>query len=231
MRQKKDPERWTYLTAAVEKYALSRPRLLKAIEDGLITTQEVKNPHYRSGPKALLINRPQLLRHLERVKLTPRELELKSKRSLQSKVKAEERKVKLLAWVDGLNLVVQRRPLKVLIEEACQHYNSLWTERERYEKHASPDDDPHFLARIAVNMLRHEETDYERALEDTYGKVGVEEAMERLRVRIFKAIAKVYPELHHECQRQAGVTFPVERTQKETVQLTLYETLDLSLLK
>jgi hypothetical protein len=201
---------------------LSKVRLAKLIEEGLITTQTVVNPHYHSGPKALLINRPQLLLHLDKAKLTEQELQEKNQRSERSRAQAQVRREAILAWVDALKITIPKMPKKKLLMEACHHYNDLWASRGRYEKQATLDDDPAFLCRITVNMLRHEYTEYEYALTNTFGKVGVEEARARIRLRIFHAISTAYPELHEECQRQAGVEFTVERP-KPPLQLTLQD--------
>jgi hypothetical protein len=90
---------------------------------------------------------------------------------------------------------VSRQPFEVLFKRAVRHYNDYHGMRGDFDKHASVHDSPEFLAHIAQNYLRHEPTDYEEHLYRLFGKVGTEQAYQRLRHRMDKAISKVCPAL------------------------------------
>jgi hypothetical protein len=82
-------------------------------------------------------------------------------------------------------------PLACLLEKACEHYNYI----HGFQRTATINDPPEFLSRIARNYLRHELTDYEERLGQLFGKVGTEQAYNRLKNRIHRAISKAYAEL------------------------------------
>lgn len=100
----------------------------------------------------------------------------------------------------------KRLPLPELVRLACEDYNQRLSRREdSWEmQEASPDSDKAFLDRICVNYLRHaSETGYDEARYQE-GKVGGDGVYEPVRRKVFKEIAKVYPELAEECRRQKG---------------------------
>jgi len=87
--------------------------------------------------------------------------------------------------------------------DACAHYNALQLARGNYDyDQATPDSDPAFLERIAVNYLRHELSDYEPELAKLFGQVGRADASSVVRKRVYNAIADAYPDLASECSRQ-----------------------------
>jgi len=62
--------------------------------------------------------------------------------------------------------------------------------------------DSDFLNRIEVNYIRHNLTEYDRELEEMAGKIGVKEAVIKIKNRILDSIAEKYPELKGECVKQ-----------------------------
>lgn len=88
-----------------------------------------------------------------------------------------------------------------LIRKAIGHYN-----RRNPGKAASLDSDPQFVARIAVNFLRHRHSSYDStrnalravATEDDRAFVGA-----IIKGRVLRAIARTYPMLAEEAGRQA----------------------------
>jgi hypothetical protein len=56
--------------------------------------------------------------------------------------------------------------------------------------------------RITVNYLRHHLTAYDTHLEQVAGQIGVRQAGNVIRRRMYDEVAKAYPELAEECQRQ-----------------------------
>lgn len=110
-------------------------------------------------------------------------------------------------YVETLTITVPVLSSDELQRAAIAHYNELWLGRGFARalgetKEARATDSPEFLARITVNYLRHALTNYERELARLYGRVGIEEAKDRLRERIYDEIARVYPQLEVECNHQ-----------------------------
>lgn len=193
---------WSYISAAVERYSLSKARLERAVEEQLVACKTVKNPHYSSGPPARLVRVADIEANLASLKRSADEQERHEESSRRSKENAEKRRADLLQWVDHLEVEVVKRDPTELVKVACKHYNHLWMDRGREDKYASPKDSPDFLNRITVNMLRHEGTEYEELLVRAFGAVGADEARVRIKERVLDAIAAQYPHLAGECERQ-----------------------------
>lgn len=58
--------------------------------------------------------------------------------------------------------------------------------------------------RWAVNYVRHRLTDYDDALFNQRGRVGVRDVYDMYRAAVLDAIATKYPYLKGECDRQKG---------------------------
>jgi hypothetical protein len=112
----------------------------------------------------------------------------------------ETKKQQLRAFLGGLVVVVPKIERRELTRLACESYNSFNSERGFY---ASPDFDRDFLARIAVNYLRHELSCYEETLDEITGKVGAADAYLEVKDKVLDAIGKTYPDLFYECNRQS----------------------------
>jgi hypothetical protein len=157
------------------------------------------NPHYKSGP-------PMCLYSMSRVEPFEKEawfLEAKSKRATRSAAAlkiADRKRTVLLQWVERLKIKIPVMPLERLLKKACEHYNNF----HEFSKAASLKDSPEFLSRIARNYIRHELTDYEARLEELFGKVGTEQAYDRLKTRINEAISEVYP---HGAEKASPATY------------------------
>jgi hypothetical protein len=73
-------------------------------------------------------------------------------------------------------------------QRAIADYNALHDRGGDYDKYASCDDSPEFLARITVNYVRHMLTDYDDAYGELARKVGHQEAHATLRDAVNAAI-------------------------------------------
>jgi len=123
---------------------------------------------------------------------------------------AETKKQKLLAELEGWEIVVTKEPLDKVRCDAIDAYNGHQDWICEYEsrgiRFATKDSDPNFLDRITVNYLRHQLLDYGNRLAQLLGPTGKDEAYKALRDKILLAIAERYPDLATECRRQ--VFFP-----------------------
>lgn len=125
----------------------------------------------------------------------------------------ESKRAALRAWVEALAVEVPKIPPDELVLIACDHYNARAQDRadragdygyDHDWRPASRRSSPAFLARIAVNFLRHEGTDYEQDLGRLFGRVGKAEGYVLLKRKVLAAIARAYPHLAAECDRQAA---------------------------
>jgi hypothetical protein len=165
--------------------------------------KSVPNPHYKSGPPSSLY----LLSRIEEIERTPefqewlKEAQPRKARASAAAPKATATKrQKMLDWIDALTVDIKPRPLDQIREQAVQnHAIRAW---ERGRETSYQDAPQEFLDRITVNFLRHCTTAYERLLDETWGKVGAENAYGLIRARVLAAIADAYPELQSECERQ-----------------------------
>jgi hypothetical protein len=159
------------------------------------------NPYYLSGP---LINR-YLKKRIEQIERTNKFqdwLDKSKKRKQGASVGVETKRQKLMCYLDGVKIDVPIIDKERLIQEAVKHYNAMSFCSPGPLKIAHETDNEEFLLRIAVNYLRHELSDYEDELYEIYGKVGVREAVSKLREKVYDAIGTAYPWLDDECRRQ-----------------------------
>jgi hypothetical protein len=134
----------------------------------------------------------------------------KAARSAVARKGVESKYDKTMKFVEELDIEVPILSREKLVHLACESHNALARDRamERGQCDypcASSNDDPAFLARIMVNYIRHQLTRYEAALYAQFGKVGVEDAKDEIRSKVYAAIAEAYPDLAEECARQEDV--------------------------
>jgi len=130
-------------------------------------------------------------------------------RKARSKASAERSRERLLesleSWQPSFP-VGDNTTLDDVIAAACDSYNErlLLFPRGRDDERsdASPRSDEKFLRRITVNYLRHNVSDYEAMLKSLHGKVGINDAVDLVRERVYDAIADRFPDLAGECQVQ-----------------------------
>lgn len=179
------------------------PALVKKFLDPPEVTKP--NPHYRSASPMRLYARA-------RVEAAEQEDDWKQAaakaraRSQVGKIVAARKAAELVAQACVLPIMVNRLPLEQLLRCAVASYNAfhdelLWERGHDYER-ASEQSDPAFLERITVNYLRHHLTEYDTHLEELAGQVGVSEATDTIRHRVYGEIAARYPESAEECKRQ-----------------------------
>ncbi len=165
---------------------------------------EIKpNPIYKSAA-------PMKLYKLERVEVVETTDQFKkemlktvARKKVAQKV-VQKKSNETMEYVDKFHIKVKKLSDSYLIKCACDSYNDWHWEKGNDFEQASKDSDPLFLERICVNYLRHEMSHYEQYLDQIFGKVGKFEAYNLIRSRIFAEIARLYPWLAGECQRQDG---------------------------
>jgi hypothetical protein len=131
----------------------------------------------------------------------------KAARSATARKGVETKHDKTMEFVRELDIEVPILGREKLVHLACESYNELAGQRSTERRDdgylsASSGSDPAFLARITVNYIRHQLTIYESALYAQFGKVGVEDAVDAIRSKVYAAIAEAYPDLAEECERQ-----------------------------
>lgn len=154
------------------------------------------NPFYRSAAPSQLFLKTRVEKFEKSTEFKEWQEKSLKRREAQSKRMTEINKKKkedLLKHIDTLNIVIPKMKPGKLYAEACWHYNALWASRDNHEKEASLDNDKKFLNRIAMNMLRHEQSHYEKVLYSLFGKVGRIEGYLLLKEKINKEILKLYP--------------------------------------
>lgn len=125
----------------------------------------------------------------------------KTARSEAAKKAVETRRAQTMAFAEAMEIRVPKRDLLEVQKAACDSYNQRASDRDKYGG-ASPDSEPKFLDRITVNYIRHEMSNYEAAIHAQFGRVGVDDAIQAVRSRVYEAIGATYPDLKRECLDQ-----------------------------
>lgn len=164
------------------------------------------NPHYRSGPKVklYLLSRVVAAEGSDSYKQFLAE-NLSKRESAQKAV--ETKRAKLFEYVNMCKIHVVVRDFQKVVAEAIEAYNWHKFDVSQHYGHddykpATEKSDKEFLDRITVNYLRHNLSQYDDELAELFGKVGTEEAYKILNKRIYSEIAKAYPNLRAECEKQ-----------------------------
>ena len=99
---------------------------------------------------------------------------------------------------------VERIPLDKLrtlaLDDKQDWYDLNLSERFAY------DADENTVRRWMVNYVRHNMTMYDNLLIDWKGLVGIRNMYVSLHAQVLDKLAKVFPELHEECERQKNGT-------------------------
>lgn len=158
------------------------------------------NPHYKCAPPMKLYR----VRRVEEAEGTPEFVAWKQKSEVRrhaakaaAQVGVATKKAKLLEVVTKWKPSISKVPADMLRKEAIANYNE-----HHWDRSASVDSDPSFLARISVNYIRHVLTHYDGLMGSLWGQVGKEEAKALVRSQVYEAIADKYPDLSGECDAQ-----------------------------
>lgn len=166
------------------------------------------NPRYRRASPMRLYD----ARRVEQAEASPEFAAARTNAARRSEVArqaAERRRAETMAAVEQLAITVPVMGREELVERACGAYNRL--EAGLFDEPVGPGSDPAFIERITVDHLWHDLAEYDQTQGDQYGHLGGEAAKDRIRERVYEAIARAYPYLAQECRRQAHSTPSVRR--------------------
>lgn len=110
----------------------------------------------------------------------------------------------LMKKINDTKIDIPSLDVDEVIASAIADYNSFHANDAHGNAHATPNDDEAFLQRITVNYLRHLVGPYEKALIDIVGKTGKRAAYAAIKSNVLCAIARQYPYLKSECDRQSA---------------------------
>jgi hypothetical protein len=165
------------------------------------------NPKYKSAAPMSLYQ----LDRVEATEQTPEYLAWKAKSEKRRDAASDAvttKKANLRATIERWRPEVPVLDVATLRRQAIANYNSHREQRAGLGEGdwnwtpATESSDEAFLARITVNYVRHVLTPYDGLLGTLHGKVGIKEAKELVRARVYDAIAATYPHLATECSNQ-----------------------------
>ena len=191
------PERVTLATLKKE-YGLTDSLIRRLLPEPTL----VPNPVYRCAAPMKLWNKTDVEKALETDEAL-RLIEQSEKRRAASRKAVETKRQHLEQEVDEAirRIQVRRISCKTVMRNAV-------TDKEEWDYYNGHyDTDPRHAPiehknRWAVNYIRHNLTEYDEALWDMRGKVGVLEQYLRYKLAVLDAIAATYPEYKSECEAQ-----------------------------
>lgn len=166
---------------------------------------QATNPKYRGAAPVKLysVEKVNAVIQTEEYRLAREKVE---KRKLAAKKAVNSKRANSLAKYekDVEKISVERIPLDKLrtlaLDDKQDWYDLNLSERFAY------DADENTVRRWMVNYVRHNMTMYDNLLIDWKGLVGIRNMYVSLHAQVLDKIAKVYPELHEECERQKNGT-------------------------
>ena len=120
---------------------------------------------------------------------------------------ADLKKQELMEQIELMTFKIKVISEDNLLQNAVRSYNDfhemISMERNNFSfDYTTPKSDKAFLERIEVNYIRHNLTKYDTALETMAGRIGVHEAVVKIKFMIMDTISEKYPYLADECRKQ-----------------------------
>ena len=159
------------------------------------------NYFYRSAAPVKLY-KIKVVEQIENSNCFQKDIKKTRKRQNSAKKAIKTKKENLMNKVNSIEFKILFLPRKKLLQKSINHYNERQYELGKDNIIVDNNCDQNFLERIQVNYIRHVLTTYDNKLHDIFAKVGTDEAYIKIRNKIYKEIAKVYPYLKVECKRQ-----------------------------
>lgn len=186
-----------------EKFGFTEGMMKKLLPE----PEERPNPYYKSGAPMKLWPKS-VVDELVTTDEYKRANEKAEKRRASARKATETKRAKTRAQIDEAI-----SEIRVKCPESMQTYEGALEAGVRHksmlddERGAEYCGDPsqannETKERWAVNYIRHKLTKYEKSLYDIKGKVGVNEEYLRYRAAVLDEIARCYPFLANECERQ-----------------------------
>lgn len=172
------------------------------IRDLLPEPEEKPNPWYRSSAPMLLWDEAAVTEAMESEEFKTRRETADRRKASAAKGVAKRREQTSRMFDDCISQIeVEVIPIKDLRRLAIE------AKRRAYEAHGRLDSRPEEADRETqqrwmVNYIRHNLTRYDADLYAGKGMVGIGEEYERYKAAVHDAIAKAYPSLKEECERQ-----------------------------
>ena len=166
-----------------------------------------QNPRYNNAPKMKLYLIDSI-KSLENTEQFTKLIEKSKLRKISSKKAVETKRKKIINYVENLKITIPKIPLKELKEKSIESYDGFQSYKlsnyNNYEPnfYEPSENNSEFLKRIQVNYLRHQLTNYEKELEEIFGKTGKYKAYKILKNKILNEIIKQYPKLKKQCENQ-----------------------------
>ena len=160
------------------------------------------NPFYKSAPPMKMYEEG-LIQEIEE---TPefQEALVKSERRKKSAQKAIETKKK--TTFEQTQKAIQDIHVKLLDADKLRSNTFYHIRQHNYERDdydSNPEEaSEETIQRWMVNYIRHCLTQYDKALDANFGKVGSSKAYLKLKLAVLDKIAEAYPYLKGECNRQ-----------------------------
>ncbi|GAA1988949.1 hypothetical protein [Catenulispora subtropica] len=152
------------------------------------------NPRFHNAPPTPLFARTRI-DAAERTRKFAERRDLAARRSASGKAAARRRRMEMLRLMAAEDISIPHLDPAVLEARAVRH-------RDARARVGGASVDRKTLNRWKVNYLRQHLTRYDPMIEGLFGRIGRADAERSLLRRTFEAIAKAYPDLHDECQRQ-----------------------------
>lgn len=175
---------------------------------------EVDNPHHRYG-YPMKLYRLERVAEVEQTEEWVQGREKAAKRQQAAAKAVKTKNAKIMQYVEQVSIHVQYMDLEVLADRIINRHNR---KQERIAERRRLRGKPRIylpmlsreaksswlLERHLVNHIRHRLTTYENHLDKMFGQTGKALGYPILKKRVLAEIAKVYPDLAKECQRQSS---------------------------
>lgn len=165
--------------------------------------KEMPNPYYKKAANVQLF----LLKKVNKIEATESfrvEMEKVKKRKISAEQAIKTKKTELFKEIDKIKITIPLLSKDELFRNAISHYNEMNYIKGNQKNYTEiyNGEINEFLIRVAVNYLRHCLSDYEKELNNLFGKVGKNVAVNKIRVKVYNEISFKYPYLKAECVKQ-----------------------------
>lgn len=185
---------------------LKRGWTQKTIDALLPPPVKIVNPHYKKA-NAMLVWDENTVLECEKSDMF---LNAKAKKQIRTEAglkSAETKKQQLLSHIEKCNITVEEIPYDVLYDQTIKAKQDWYDYQDSICFQFNMPNDPanadyQTQIRWQVNYIRHNLTQYDDMCLKLFNQVGKQEGYILLRAKTLDAIAKAYPYLADECEKQ-----------------------------